>query len=396
MKKARYLLLLPLVALLVLAACSSNKKVEEPVVLPPTPLELARAAADSAETAFMAEDYLNALKAFTQARDFYVQAAPTAAPTDSVDINIEKMQINMAITYLRMATESTSLGLNDDALNEYDSAANIYKSLVPVSITALDRDKRVAVIYNNMAILAEKSGEFERAIGFYDSYLAYEPGDEKALYTKYTILKNNIKDQVRAFQVLKDYAEASQNYTAYQILAQAYKESGDNNTAAVYYDRAMELGKNASIYRDVADFYRGIKNYAKSNEILDKLVATGPENASLAQAYRVMADNYDKLKNIAKKIEFYDKSLALEKNANVALILANHYNQQRNWDRVISYATQVLTIDSSESSAYLLRGNAYYQKKMKAQALADLQRIQNDPKYGKSAKDLLVLVNKLK
>ena len=168
MKKARYLLLLPLVALLVLAACSSNKKVEEPVVLPPTPLELARAAADSAETAFMAEDYLNALKAFTQARDFYVQAAPTAAPTDSVDINIEKMQINMAITYLRMATESTSLGLNDDALNEYDSAANIYKSLVPVSITALDRDKRVAVIYNNMAILAEKSGEFERAISFYD------------------------------------------------------------------------------------------------------------------------------------------------------------------------------------------------------------------------------------
>ena len=156
------------------------------------------------------------------------------------------------------------------------------------------------------------------------------------------------------------------------------------------------MGKNASIYRDVADFYRGIKNYAKSNEILDKLVATGPENASLAQAYRVMADNYDKLKNIAKKIEFYDKSLALEKNANVALILANHYNQQRNWDRVISYATQVLTIDSSESSAYLLRGNAYYQKKMKAQALADLQRIQNDPKYGKSAKDLLVLVNKLK
>jgi tetratricopeptide (TPR) repeat protein len=389
MKKYGYLTLALLIAMLVLTACSSNKKVEEPVVIPPTPLELARAYADSGATAYTDEDYFTALNHFTKSRDYYVQAAPTAAPTDSVDVNVERIQLNIVLTYTSMAVESEQLNMYGDALNEYESAANIYKSLVPLTITAAERDSRVSQIYTNMALIAEKAGQYERALGYYDNVLVYEPDNQSVLYSKYTILKNDINDPTRAFQVLADYAEVSQNYTAYQILAQAYRESGDNNTAAVYYDRAMELGKNAAIYRDVADFYRGIKNYAKANEVLEKLVAANPDNPSLALAYRVMADNYDKLKNVSKKIEYYDKSLGVEDNADVALILSNHWNQQKNWDRVITYATKVINIDSSKAAAYLLRGNAYYMKKNNAAAKADLQRIQNDPNYGTSAQAIL-------
>ncbi len=389
MKRYTYLFALLLSVLLVLTACSSNKTVEEPVDIPPTPIELALDAADAAASAFEAEDYVTAMQYYNQAKDHYLEAQPTAAPTDSVDVNIEKIQINIAVTYARMAFDNAEAYIFDEAINEYESAANIYKSLIPLTISALQRDDYVANIYNNMAVASQKAGQYERALGYFDQVLQYRPGNADVLMAKYNTLKNDIQDQVRAYQVLKDYAEASQDYNAHLVLAQAYKEEGDQNTAAVYYDRAVQLAQNPDTYTRAANFYREIGNYSKSNELLNGLVEVAQDNSSIALAYRIMADNYDKLNNSNRKIEFYEKSLDLEPNADVALVLANHWNQQKNWDRVINYATRAINLDSSKAAAYLLRGVAHYQKKNYPSAKTDLQRIQNDPNYGSTARQLL-------
>lgn len=389
MKKYAYILMLLMALLLVISGCSSNKKTDKVVEPPPTPLELAVAAADTAAMAFEDEDFFRAMNYFSQARDLYLEALPTAAPTDSVDVNVERTQINIAVTYMRLANESAQGLIYDEAINEYESAANIYKSLVPLTMTPMERDSYVSILYRNIALTAQNDRQYERALGYYDNVLQYEPGNSEVLMAKYSILKDDINDQVRAYKVLQDYAEASQDYNAYVILGEAYRGEGDNNTAAIYFEKAMEIGKNVDAYNRGANFYRDIKNYKKSNDVLAKLVAVSTDNASNALAYRIMADNYDKLNNSAKKIEFYDKSLTLEANADVALTLASHWNQQKNWDRVITYATKAINTDSSKAAAYLLRGNAYYMKKNNNAAKADLQRIQNDPTYGKSASDLL-------
>jgi len=335
------------------------------------------------------ENFALALDYFNQSKEFYLLAQPEATPVDSVDVNIERIQSNIAFTYQNLAHESDQLHQYDDAIMEFESAANIYKSLVPLTMTAAERDVMVAGLYRNMAVTAQKAGQYERALGYYDNVLQIEPGNEDVLMSKYSILKNDIGDPVRAYQVLKDYAEASNDVNAYLVLASAYRDEGDNNTAAIYYDKAMEIGQNTMVYSTVADFYRGIKNYKKSNEVLLKLIEATTDNASNALAYRIMADNYDKLNNTAKKIEYYDKSLNLEPNADVALALANHWNKQKNWAKVITYATKVINIDSSRAAAYLLRGNAYFMQKKNDAAKADLQRIQNDPNYGSSASAIL-------
>ncbi|HOG31277.1 MAG TPA: hypothetical protein PLM99_03685 [Candidatus Cloacimonadota bacterium] len=389
MKRYSYLLAILLTALLVLSACSGNKKIQEPVEPPPTPLELAKAAADTAAICLEEENFALALDYFNQSKEFYLLAQPEATPVDSVDVNIERIQSNIAFTYQNLAHESDQLHQYDDAIMEFESAANIYKSLVPLTMTAAERDVMVAGLYRNMAVTAQKAGQYERALGYYDNVLQIEPGNEDVLMSKYSILKNDIGDPVRAYQVLKDYAEASNDVNAYLVLASAYRDEGDNNTAAIYYDKAMEIGQNTMVYSTVADFYRGIKNYKKSNEVLLKLIEATTDNASNALAYRIMADNYDKLNNTAKKIEYYDKSLNLEPNADVALALANHWNKQKNWAKVITYATKVINIDSSRAAAYLLRGNAYLMQKKNDAAKADLQRIQNDPNYGSSASAIL-------
>lgn len=386
--KSRYLILLLLAAMMVFGACSKNKT-KTPVVIPPTPMELATAAADSASEAFDSEDYALALTQFTLARDLYLQVAPTAAPTDSIEVRIEKTHINIAVTNMRLANEYIDVSMYDDALIEYEQAAEIYKSLTPLTISAEERDDYVKIIYRNLASTAETAQKYEEALVYYDGYLAYDAGNEEVLNRKYFILKDNIKDLDRAITVLKDYAEASQSSNAYQILAKAYKDKGDTASAALYYDRALELSPTVDVFNRVADFYRETGNYLKSNTILEQYIATNPGNEALAITYRVMAGNYDKLKNNAKKIEYYEKSLTVEPNADVALLLANHYNGLKNWDKVINFATQAINKDSSKAVAFLLRGAAYYQKKNNAAAKADLLRIQNDPTYGAKAKELL-------
>lgn len=394
MKINSYLTLAILAILVLFAGCGKNKVEEVPAEPLPTPLELARAAFQQGVDDYSEKFYTDALTSFNQAREFYNQALPTATPADSVDVMIERTQLNVALTYMDMAHDNVAARIYDDALTQYESAVNIYKSLVPLTMTTKERDDYVAILYRNMALTAQNAGQFERALTYYDNVLVYEPGNGDILNIKYSILKDDIKDEVRAYQVLKDYAEASQDYNAFIILANAYKANGDNVTAASYFDRALEIGKTSDAYLRVADFYRSIGNYTKSNEILTGFVGTKPDNASLASAYRAMAENYDKLKNTAKKIESLDKSLSFEQNADVALQLANHYNGTKNWDRVIRYATQTINLDSGKAAAFLLRGNAYYQTKKYLEARNDLQRIVNNATYGKSAQDLLLLVNK--
>lgn len=394
MKKSTYLLLALMAALLLLGACSGNKKIQEPAEVLPTPLELARQSFSEGASAYKDGFFSESILAFNQARDLYAQAAPTATAADSVDVMIERTQLNIALAYMDLASESVGLSMYDDALSEYESAANIYRSLAPLTLTAKERDDRVAILYRNMGLTAQNAGQYERSLTYYDKVLEYEPGNGDILNVKYGILKDKIKDEVRAYQVLKDYAEASQDYNAFIILANAYKGNGDNASAATYFDKALEIGKNADAYTRVADFYRSIGNYAKSNEILQRFVGSSSDNASMALAYRVMAENFEKMNNTAKMIENYDKSLAIEKRADVALKLANHYNKAQNWDRVIAYATQVINADATQAAAFLLRGNAYYKKNKFVEAKADLQRIVNNATYGKSAQDLLTIVNK--
>ncbi|MDZ4182739.1 MAG: tetratricopeptide repeat protein, partial [Candidatus Cloacimonadaceae bacterium] len=271
----------------------------------------------------------------------------------------------------------------------YQQAVDIYKSLAPLTMDKAEQKSIINIIYRNMAVTAQNAGRFEDALTYYDKLLVDDPGNEELLNIKYTILNDNIKDEARAFQVLKDYADASADYKAYLILGTRYREKGNNTQASVNFERALELQKTPDVYSRVADYYRSINNWSRSNQLLEQLIATNPDDATKASAYRILGDNYRQLKNNAKMAEAWEKSVAIERNAEIALLLANHFYQAKNYNKTITYATQVINMDSSKSAAFLLRGDSYFKLKKNTEAKADLQRIQNDPVHGANAKKIL-------
>jgi tetratricopeptide (TPR) repeat protein len=79
--------------------------------------------------------------------------------------------------------------------------------------------------------------------------LAKEPNNSEVLNFKFNVLNNDIRDEQRAFQSLKDYADASNDVNAFIMLASKYADSGNNEQATLYYERALASRPDANTYK---------------------------------------------------------------------------------------------------------------------------------------------------
>ncbi len=387
--KQKIMTFVVLVLLVLLSACGSNKKVQAPVEPVRNPLILAHSAAARGTEAFNDEFYNDAISAFTEAISLFNEAALTATPADSVAENIEKMNLNIAKSYIELANESMELSSFDEALDYYSKALNVYKSITPKLITQEELQQNIIGIYNNMAITAKQAGKYEQALTYYDQILKLTPNDADVLYAKFYVLRDNIKDENRAYAVLIDYAELTQDAKAFINVADSYAEKGNLIEAGKYYQKALAIEPSVDLYRRLANYYSGLKDYNNANLYLQKVADSNPESSELAQIYALMAKNYEGMNDKKKMVEYYEKSLSIERNPQLALLLASYYNSQKNYAKVISNANITLSIDPKNADALMLRGVSYYQMKNYSAAKADLERLQNDPKYGTQAKNLL-------
>jgi len=387
----KHFLLYLVIATFMLVLISSCAKAKPEVVIPeaPKPIDLAHAAVKAGEEAYQSQMMGDAILKFQEAIAYFETAAPTAAETDSIEVNIERMQINIAKVNMDLATESSAALMHGEAIGQLQEALTIFEAIKPVTMPVSEKDEIVKSLHLRIAYAHQAAGQYEDALLAYDEVLKMDPGNEEILNNKYVILNDNIKDEARAFQVLKDYTEASNDYKAYLILGARYNEKKNVTEATKYYEQALQLNQSADVLTRVSDFYRANNNWAASNKVLDQLVTAQPDNATLAAVYRIQGDNYSKLKNNAKKVDAWEKSVALERNSDISLAIAKHYYDAKNYSKAITFATQVISQDSGNAAAYLLRGDSYYRTKKLTEAKADLQRIQNDPSYGATAQKLL-------
>lgn len=390
MLKSRFFALVVLTVLILLAACSSNKQVEvvpsEPVL---TPIQMARIAVGEGNAAFTEKNYTAAIESFTQAINHFKDAMPTASEADSVAYNVEVLTINIGKAHSDMAVAAYTANNFDLAKSGFESAIATYTSIKPTTITAEEHKNLLIDLYRYLAYSEQKLQNYEAAITNLDKLLALAPGNEEALNIKFSILNDNIKDEVRAYQVLKEYADASQDVSAYINLAKRYQENNRNTEAATYYEKALEIQPDANIMLIVAEFYRSISDWSKSTAMFEKLLGTKPDQARTAAIYRRIGENYSQAGNNAKMLEFFEKYLAIERDDKIALLLASNYNTAKNYNKVVTYASMVIGIDARNNDAIMLRGMAYYNLKRMNEAKADFVKLENDSKYGVNAKKFL-------
>ena len=389
--KCKIMTFIVLTLLVLLSACSGNKKVEMQTEQVPVrnPLVLAHQAATSGTDLYNKELYNDAIKSFSEAIDLFTEASATASAVDSIAENIEKMKLNIAKSYIELASESTEMNMYEDALVFYNKALNIYTSIAPTLISEEELNQNIIGLYNNMAIVAKQAGKYENALEYYNQILKLNPKDTDTIYAKFYVLKDNLNDENRAYNVLIEYAELTRDAKAFINIGDFYADKGNMIEASKYYQKALAIEPNVDVYRRLANYYRITKDWANANVYLLKVVESNPEPSELAQIYIMIGKNYDEMKDKKKMVEYYEKSLSIERDPQLALLLASYYNSQKNYAKVISNSNITLSIDPKNVDALMLRGVAYFQTKNYTAAKADLERLKNHPKYGAQATNLL-------
>lgn len=383
-------MLVVITQLILLIACAGPQKIQEAAPVEEVkPIVKAREAIKEGDKAIEENDIVAGIQSFEDALRFFEEALPTSTEADSVAYNIEVVTLNIAKFQSDVAVKAYERKDFPTAKTYYEKSLASYKAVTPTTITSDEHKELLANLYRYMAYTQQELRSYEAALVSLDEVLKLDPKDEAALNLKFNILRNDIKDEVRAFKVLKDFAEVSNDVNAYITLANNYRDNGNNKEAEVNYLKALELKPEVSVMMLIADFYRNNGEWAKSTAMYERVLSAKPDNETTAATYRRIGENYSQAGNNPKMLEFFEKYLAIEKDRQIALLVASRYNEAKNYAKVAQYTSLVISLDNRNADAYMLRGLAYYNLKRNNEAKADFQKIENDPKHGANAKKFL-------
>jgi len=382
-----------ILCVMLLIACSVNaKKKVVPVVVEKTPLELAVETANEAGLIYEDSDYTGAIEKFAQAIDYYNQALPSAAETDSIPQRVFRLNMNIAKIHNDFAYNLTGQKEFDQAITEYEASLAAYKNLKTEAVPTDSLDYKINNLYMNLAICSKEAGEYQKAIEYFDLYLDANPEDNDVLLQKFYIYKDNLKDENQAFEVLKAYAINKNDFAASHKLGDLYREKSDTDNAIIWYEKARALKNDANVLQKLAALYRTKQQWEMANQILEQFILLKPDTDGLKTSYKLIGDNYKNLKNKAKAVEYFEKYLEIEYNEDIALYVCLYYYDMKNNTKSMNMANLILSKNANNTNAILFRAIARYNLKDMKGAKADFERIQNDPKQGKTAQQYLKII----
>ncbi|HOV17153.1 MAG TPA: tetratricopeptide repeat protein [Candidatus Cloacimonadota bacterium] len=388
MKATKFIVLL--LSLILWVSCSAYKKQapKEPVK---TPQQLAVETAKDAETAYSNGDYEGAITHYNTAIDYYKQALPTAAPTDSIPLMIFRLNKNIANIYSIYGYELSTNEDYEGAIIQYEKAIAKYKELQP---EASPRDSVDTILYNlyqNTAVACRDAGEYDKAIAYYDLMLAAHPENDEILLKKFAIYKDDLKNETQAYEILKEYAISNNDFGACHRLGDLYRENNDFTNAIYWYEKADSIKTDSNVLIKLGNLYRSnqIKAWDKSNKVFERYIALNPMSPDLKTIYKLMGGNYDQMKNKAKATEYFEKYLNIEYAEDIALYVCQYYFNAKNYGKAITWANTILEKNPANSDALYFRAVSKYSQKDMKGAKADFQRLSTDTKYGSYAKQYL-------
>lgn len=371
---------------------AKKKKDKTPVEKEKSSMELAIESINAANTAYEDTDFETSIRHFNEAINYLKQAETSAAESDSIPIQIFRLKMNVAKIHNDYAFYLSEKNDFDEALVNYESSLALYKALKPESTPQDSIDVYINKLYRNSAICSRQTGEYQKAIEYYDLYLEANPDDDDILLQKFAIYKDNMKDENQAFQVLQEYANNKNDFNASHRLGDLYRNKNDMDNALIWYNKALSIKNDMNILQKIGSIHRTKQQWALANTAFERFIALNPNSEELKTAYKLIGDNYKNLNNKPKAVEYFDKYLAMEYNEDIALYICLYYYDAKNNSQMIKYANLILSNNSNNTTAYLFRGIARYNTKDMKGAKADFERIQNDPKNGKTAQQYLKII----
>ena len=179
--------------------------------------------------------------------------------------------------------------------------------------------------------------------------------------------------------------DASVNWT----LGKLYESKKEIETAINYYKKAIELKPDSLLANFTLAFCYESKSKepTKAHDIYERVLSLNPDPSEpqgkviLQLTYSGLGNSYyyDR-KDFDKAIVYYKKSYDVQKTDSICEKIASAYKALKDYTNELKYRNEVIALNSSDSSNYNLRGNAYNHLGEKEKAILNFKKtIQLDP-----------------
>lgn len=296
-------------------------------------------------------------------------------------------------TQERIAREHLAAGDSLFTARAFDKAINSYRQSLDTFKAARNDltpfDDEIKDVFFKLYAAGLNAKNFEVAAKYGEEYLTYDSANESVVRNVAQVYRVALKDNAKAAAVWKRFDAQYNSFTAKQEIAEIYSRAQDIDNAIIWFNKALEMNKDADVLQKVASLYINNKEPQKAIKAYEDFIATNPSRRDLGKTYRNMGTLYKDINNVPKAIEKYELSLDIEYDRNITLWLVSQYYDANGYNNAMKHIDKMLSRNANDNDAIYFKALILFNQEKPKEARAYFQRIVNHPNYGPSAQGFI-------
>jgi tetratricopeptide (TPR) repeat protein len=274
----------------------------------------------------------------------------------------------------------------NQSLEHYQEALKIFNQ-INSDLTPFEEE--INKILFNLYLTCMQIQDWPKAIQFGEEFLLHDPSNEQVISNIAILYRTRLNNNQKALETWKRYDQKYDTYNAKVAIADIYERANDRNNAILWFNKALDINKDADIVRRVAKLYIDNKEPQKAIQFYDDFIATNPNRRVLGTTYRNMGTLYKDMNNTSKAIEKYELALGIEYDKSVSLWLVDQYYHQPNFTKARTHTQNILQRNANDADAIFFNARMLFDEKKFREAKTELQKVINHRTYGPHAKRMI-------
>ena len=227
-----------------------------------------------------------------------------------------------------------NLGILQNQLGEFEKAKSCYEKVIQIQ-------PNNAAAYNNLGYTLKELGENQKAINCYEKAIKIQPNNVDAL-NNLGIILNKLQEYQKAIDCYEKAIKIQPNYiAAYYNLGNLFKDTGKHKNAVSYYEKSIQIQpNNAAALYNLGNTFFELNEYQQAISCYEKVIQISPNYIGV---HNNLGNIYKELTDHKKAKSLYEKAIQIQPNnvdaynnlGNLLKELGDHSNALSNYEKVI-------------------------------------------------------------
>ncbi len=196
-----------------------------------------------------------------------------------------------------------NLGILLNQLGEYQKAISAYKKAIQI-------EPNNVAAYNNLGFVFYQLGEYQKAISSYENAIQIKPNYADVYYNLGNTLKK-LEEHQKAITSYEKAIQINPNYAdVYYNLGNTLKELGERQKAQNCYKKVIQINPNHyKAYNNLGSLFNELEEHEKAKICYEKAIQINP---NYVNAHNNLGNIFKKLGEHKKAKDCYEKSIKIE------------------------------------------------------------------------------------